>query len=108
MRDNGMEKNHEVIIEAKNREIEGLYAELGEAKALAKKRKEKVKALEDENRRIKLKAPKEGDPPPPILKPKTNGGRVRAMSNAEFALWLSDLRGKSAADWLDWLEGNAQ
>ncbi len=46
-------------------------------------------------------------PVPPIVPPRTNGGRLRAMSNIELAAFLADVGKWDGTGWLDWLGSGA-
>lgn len=104
----GMKRAYEESIARKDAEISNLSEKLDEAKRLAETRLARI-------RRFELSTPNSGEPVPPVVLPKTNGGRIRAMTNREFAAFLADMDandvwkfGDNSEAWLEWLESDAQ
>lgn len=89
-------------IDTKNARIAEMSEKLDEANRLAETRLARI-------RRLELSAPKKGEPVPSVAEPKTNGGRLRAMTDGELAKFLNatqnvfDVSCDSEESWFDWL-----
>lgn len=88
-----MEREYSAALEAKEKEFVESKARIADLTA-------QIADLEAKIRCLELKAPKEGDPSPPVVLPRTNGGRIRAMTNAELAAFLAEIDTPLTAEWL--------
>lgn len=87
------------LIDSKNAQISELSDKLDEQTRLAETRLDRIRVLEIQT----MTAPNAGEPVPTVTEPRTNGGRIRAMTDIELAAFLANMDKRNESDWLDWL-----